>query len=216
MRFPFRKRTWKTFTLNHPRERKPVPVVAAGAMGAEGLYNGRFLPVLILDASGRDDIVELIRVHEFSGPGDLNVQWGEGSTADQIRLYLEFVRPIRTTIILDFSLEQYGLLVDHILQVRGFYVQVGDESTKISANPRAPKVVCEIPDTGISRFWNKLLTKYTVKLFRKLGYNRQDAKRSAVEYISAWRATNRNPEQIADFLGAKVAWVISPEGKEGI
>lgn len=212
MKLPFQKHTWKTFILNHPRERRPVPIVAAGAIGAEGLYNGRFLPVLILDASGRDDVVELLRVHEFTGPGDLKIQWGQGDEEDQIRLYLEFIRPMRLTIILDFDLAKWGLLVDHILNVRGFYIQAGDESTKISHDPMARKVVCEIPDTGIGQFWNKLLINYTAKLFRSLGFGRSESKRKAKTYIMDWRSANKAPEGLVRFLGEEPKFVGVPRG----
>jgi hypothetical protein len=56
------------FPVSHEREAIPVPLVAAGTIWAQGLYDGRNLPVLILDGSERSDVVELIDIHQGMPP----------------------------------------------------------------------------------------------------------------------------------------------------
>lgn len=44
-------------------------VVADGAIGKQGTAAGRLVPVVMVDMSDHPDVAELVRVHQYLGPG---------------------------------------------------------------------------------------------------------------------------------------------------
>src|SRR6266853_4244348 len=89
--------------VHHPREARPVRIVADAAVSVRGLHGGRLLPLLLLDTSDRPDIAELIRVHESFGTGDVKVQWGQVQGHEgTVALFLTFIRPLELFMVLEF------------------------------------------------------------------------------------------------------------------
>jgi hypothetical protein len=62
-------------TVHKEEEKRPVRIVADGAIAAGPIGDGRLIPLLILDTTERSDLEEFIRVHQFLSPGDVNFQW---------------------------------------------------------------------------------------------------------------------------------------------
>jgi hypothetical protein len=83
--------------LYKPEEASPVPIAGDAAIAQHGMGEGRMIPLLILDTTKRDDIDELIRIHEHLPPGDVNSQWGriEHRRDRAISLILQFLRRSR-------------------------------------------------------------------------------------------------------------------------
>ena len=53
-----------------------VQVVGDAAIAASPFVEGRLVPLVIVDTSGRPDLEELVRVHKHLPPGDVETQWG--------------------------------------------------------------------------------------------------------------------------------------------
>lgn len=180
---------WKEIQLRHPREGKPVRIVADGAISTVGLHGGRLIPVLLLDTSDRPDVAELIRVHESLGPGDVKVQWGrlkdrEGTVA----LFLNFVRPVEVFMVLEFDIPRQGILVEQALTSKGIYIaQAEDGQDRLSKNFDRTNVIVEIGDTGFRKTWDGLFYKHVVKEFRSKGLNRSDSRHAARMAIEEFR-----------------------------
>jgi len=173
----------------HPREATPVEIVGDGAISTVGVGDGRMLPVLILGTHGRPDIVEHIRLHQHSGPGDVNVQWGEmREYPDTVMLILSFIRPVQMKVIVAFDLRRnHGFLVEQILSTSGVYIQAGANGDRLKNTMDRPRIVIEIPDTGFRRRWDRLYLQHTVRMLRERGLDRKQAKAAAPEAIAQLR-----------------------------
>ncbi len=173
----------------HPRESTPVEIVGDGAISTARVGDGRMLPVLILGTDQRPDIVEYIQVHQDSGPGDVNVQWGKmPEYSDTVMLILSFIRPVQMKMIVAFDLgRNHGFLVEQILFTNGVYIQAGASGDRLRNTMDRPRIVIEIPDTGFRRLWDKLFLQHTVKMLRERGLDRKQAKATAPEAIAQLR-----------------------------
>jgi len=165
----------------HPHQRKPVRIVADGAIGSRGIFGGHIIPVLILDTSERPDIEEVIRVHSATlEAGDMICQWGElNEHKGFIALIIRFVRPIETMLILEFDIAKQGIFIEQALTGRGLYLQAGREGDRYIHDIARPKVLMEIPDTGFRQTWDSLFHKYLTKEYRARGLGRAEAKRAS-------------------------------------
>ena len=58
--------------------------------------------------------------------GDAVVQWGSlPKRRDYIALLIKFLRPIECAAVIEFDIAKQGILVEHILQSNGLYIQAG-------------------------------------------------------------------------------------------
>jgi hypothetical protein len=165
-----------------------VPIVADAAIATETLGYGRLIPLVILDTSDRPDLEEFIRVHQYSGLGDVISQWAtleDGS--DRVGLILTFSGPMDLTVVIAFDPNKQGGLVDQIIHTKGLYLQAGRPGDRLIKNPNAPKVIANIPDTGFAKVWEDIFFKTAEKRARASGADRRQAKEVAREYITQWR-----------------------------
>ena len=192
MRNPFSKTRLAEFRVRNSIEKEPIPIYDIGAIGISGLLNERVVPVLIADLTLRPDIAELIRIHENHGFGDINMLWGDPEKSGFIRLIISFIRPIECLAMFDFEISQFGAAVDAIFRNRALYLQAGAPTTKISDNPAAPKIFCEIPSVGVESQWERLYEKSMFKEYRRQGLSRAKAKQAARHFISVTRSFDRS------------------------
>jgi hypothetical protein len=175
--------------LRDPRQGRPVRIVADAAITTRGVHGGRLLPLVLLDASERPEIAELIRVHRTLGPGDHTVQWGqieghEGTVA----LFLNFIRPMELFMALEFEVVRQGILVEQTLIGQGIYLACADgEDDRWVRNPERPSIIVEVGDTGFRNEWDELFRKALVRDFRSKGLSRSDARRAARSAIDELR-----------------------------
>jgi hypothetical protein len=168
------------FKIHHERERAPIAIVASAALAAERIGDGRLIPLLIVDTSSRPDLEELIRLHEFVSPGDVDLQWGHtGRSREKIALFLSFKRPMELVAIVEFDIVEEGVLVDEILSAKIMYLQAGKLGDSFLKNVNAPRIFIEIPDLGFRDAWDKMFHKRVAASFRARGLSRQEAKVSA-------------------------------------
>lgn len=187
MKNPFSRNKSKSFSIRNEFEKESIPIYDIGAIGMEGFFGGRLVPVVLADLSNRPDMLEVIRIHESSTPGDMTMQWGNPQTPGHVRLALEFHRPVEALAIFDFSIAKFGAAIDAILRNRMLHIQNATSGTKISHNPSAPKVLCEIPSTGFEAEWEKKFKKSLIQSLRLRGLSRSDAKNVAADFISTTR-----------------------------
>lgn len=175
--------------LRDRRERDPVRIVADAVISTRGTHGGRLLPLVLLDTSGRPDIDELIRAHQYSGPGDHRVQWGQlPHHKGSIAVFLTFIRPLELFMILEFEIVKQGILVEQALIGQGIYIaKAGQPDDRFMKDPHRSKVIVELPDTGFRETWDKLFHKHLVEHFRTEGLGRSDARRAATSTIEQLR-----------------------------
>lgn len=145
--------------------------------------------MLLLDITQRPDIVEFIRIHQYSEPGDVNLQWGqieghEGTTA----LFLRFVRRMEMFMVLEFDIVKKGFLVEQALTGQGVYLAKAEgENDRLIKDIVRGKVLVEIPDTGFDKVWDDMFHKVLAKHFRSNGLGRSESERAARSYIGELR-----------------------------
>jgi hypothetical protein len=162
-----------------------IPVIADAAI-AGPIADGRMLPVLILDTSGRPDVDELIRVHRHLGDGNVWSQWATSrDDNDQVALHLRFDRPMDVEMALTMSIRAQGVLVEMILSTRAAYLLAGRPGDRLITKLEAPRVLVEIAETGFRPHWNRLFFDVmNAEMARRLGVSRRKA-RGATETLIA-------------------------------
>lgn len=163
-----------------------IRVVGDGLMANEHVGNGCLIPLVILDTINRPDLVELIRVHKHFPPGDTNIQWGRFNVGT-IALILSFHRPSELIAIIEFDVEEQGLIVEQILLSRALYIQPGREGDRLKHNMNAPKILVEIPELGFRQIWDDIFHRRIIMKMKKKGLNQPQAKRAAQQFIEEFR-----------------------------
>jgi hypothetical protein len=178
-------------TFRSKLEASPVKIVWDGAVATIGVGEGRLIPLVIIDGSDRPDVEELIRVHQYLPPGDVESKWVQLIKGDEgkICLMLSFKRPVELVAILEFDIISQGGLIDQILTAKALYLQAGREGDRLATTIDSPRMSVEVPGTGFHDEWNRMFMKWTEKGFRQRGLNRQDAKRATREFIEKWRGS---------------------------
>lgn len=165
-----------------------VPIVGDGAIGVPEFGDGRIIPVLVIDCGKRQDIQDLICAHEHSPPGDVKVTWGaKPRQKHSVYLVLEFERPGEVICLLQFKLEQHGMLVDGILRSKGLYLQPLASGAGVAEGLEGPKILVEVPDTDFIEQWDKVFRKHLLKSFKKRGLSNSEAHGAIEEYLKTTR-----------------------------
>ncbi len=166
----------------------PVKIIDDGVIISPGFGDGRPIPVVIVDASSRPDIVEYIEAHRTQPPGDVTIQWGTPLTSKKtVSLMLKSHRPAKIDFAIVFNAEKHHSLIDGILCTNGFYLQAGNVGDKVSSLIDDGKIVVEVGETGFETTWEKILTKTVKKRFKKDGVGRKKISSATKEYIGSMR-----------------------------
>ena len=165
-----------------------VRVVGDGAL-AGAIADGRFIPVLIIDTAGRPDIREVIRQHEHLNPGNARHQWVTSrDDKDTVMLLLTFDRPSDVDVVLSFSIEHQGILVDSMIRSGVVYLQSGSEGDRLSSTLDEPKVLVELLDSGFSSQWESLFEKQMTRVMAaQMRVSRRKARSTATRLIAETR-----------------------------
>ncbi len=180
-----------TVSFRSKRESEPVPIISSAAIAAERMDEGHVIPVLIIDGRERPDVETLILAHESLPPGDIEFVWATKPwlSHDTILLLIKFIRPAELSILLQFDIASEGVLVEHILDARALYLQLGQPGDKFIDNMVKPRILLELPDTGFDPIWKSMFLRAMVKFYRKRGFGRREAKRAAEMVIQEYRKT---------------------------
>lgn len=181
-------RRYQSIPMNSAQEAQVVPIVGDAAIATVGVGHGRLIPLIIIDATNRPDLAEVIQAQVHLPPGDVAVQWGVlPKRHDHIALLLKFKRPTERAAVVEFDIAKQGILIEHILQSNALYIQAGKFGDRLKYDLNRPKMLVEVPDTGIRALWDKLFFDAVVKRARKDGLGRRDAKEVAQAAIGQIR-----------------------------
>jgi hypothetical protein len=174
--------------MNSVEEAQLVPIVGDAAIATVGVGHGRLIPLIIIDTTTRPDLAEVVEAQAHLPVGDVVVQWGVlPKRHDHIVLLLKFQRPTERAAVIEFDIAKQGILVEHILVSNGLYIQAGKTGDRLKHDLNRPKMLIEVPDTGIRSQWDKLYFDAVVKRARKDGLGRRDAKEVARAVIGQIR-----------------------------
>jgi hypothetical protein len=167
----------------------PVPIISDAAMMTRGIADGRLLPLIILDTSGRPDIEDMIRAHEHFGPGDVHTYWVAPSRFDRsrVRLVLKVTKPSQCVVVLEFEIVRQGVIVEQIIQSQGLYIQDGRPGDRLRTTFDHQRILAEVPSREFRPEWDRMLRKALVKDGRRRGLSRGDAKDATDRFLAEWR-----------------------------
>jgi hypothetical protein len=185
-------RRYQSIPMNSAEEAQVVPIVGDAAIATVGVGHGRLIPLIIIDTTNRPDLAEVIEAQAHLPAGNVVVQWGSLPKRDgRIALLLKFQRPTERAAVIEFDIAKQGILVEHILQSNGLYIQTGRVGDRLKHDLNRPKMLIEVPDTGIRALRDKLYFDAVVKRVRKDGLARRDAKEVARAAIGQIRELAR-------------------------
>jgi hypothetical protein len=175
--------------VNHSREAQAVPIVSDAVMLSVGVAEGRAIPVLILDTSARPDVDDVVRAHEHFGPGDAKTSWASAGIFDRrhLRLVVEFERPQRCVIILQFEISAQGGVVDQIVQSELVYLQPGRPGDRLKNTMDTSRVMVEVPSGEFKRHWDAMWRREAARFFKKHGMSRREVSVAVENLIAEWR-----------------------------
>jgi len=162
-----------------------VPIVGDAAL-AGSVADGKLLPVLIIDVSDRPDAVEVLRQHQhLASGGDAQHQWATSrDNTDRVVLLLEFLRPSEVDLVLPFSIERQGILVDSMIRAGAVYLQAGSKGDRLMNTFEAPRVLVELPDTGFATAWESIFEEQMTRVMAaRMGVSRKKARPAAQAVI---------------------------------
>lgn len=163
-------------------------VIADGIISNPHFADGRPLPILIVNATTAPFIAEYIETHHLHAPGDVGLYWGSQRFSNElVALQVTLSRPSKNTFSILFDTKTQHVLVDAILHGRGFYLQAGDDGTKLSNSLNAPKIVIEVPDLGFMPKWEKIVQCVLAGRFRKNGFSKAEANTAVSQYLASMR-----------------------------
>jgi hypothetical protein len=170
-----------------------VPIVSDAAIATHGVGGGRMIPLLILDTRKRPDFDELVRTHQFIGPGDIEVQWGRPSERKYrhfLLLGIKFTRPVPAQMYVPFDLQGNQIaLAESVLRSEAVYLQPGKPGDRLKDDLEAPKILAEIPRNDIVAIWDEIYVDEMAKQLRRMDRNltRRESKARAKLLLRKWR-----------------------------
>lgn len=177
-----------------------VPIVATSAIAIQTVGAGRLIPLLIVDTSGRPDINELVRAHDYLAPGDVDTTWMHNlgkARHKSVCLMCEFHRPVKCVIILEFEFPRKLPVVDLIVYSGAMYLQIGKPGDKFDVNIDKPRILADVPSDSFREQWHALMSKVVERDLRNDGLSRRQARVAAADIIRRGRelwASSRVPE----------------------
>jgi hypothetical protein len=139
-----RLRRYQSIPMNSAEEAQVVPIVGDAAIATVGVGHGRLIPLIIIDTTNRPDLTEAIEAQVHLPAGDVVVQWGSlPKRHDHIALLLKFQRPTERAAVIEFEIVKQGILVEHILQSNGLYIQAGKVGDRLKHDLNRPKCLSE-------------------------------------------------------------------------
>jgi hypothetical protein len=166
---------------------KFVTIVGDGSISTGKVGEGRMIPLVIVDATDRADLVEMVRLHEQS-QGDVRLRWASVTdTFEEVVLICKFVRPVEVECVIVFNIDKHGILVDQALAKKALYFQPGAPGDRLKNTWNNPRIIMEMPEMAFRPSWDKMYFKSVVKQLRARGLQKSEANRAAESVIRQLR-----------------------------
>lgn len=163
-----------------------LPLISDGMSSSSDLVDGRFVPIVIVDTTNNKSVQDVVHLHRFTDPGDVDSLWGIGDD-DSICLFLEFKKPVKTEAIIKFNILKHGGLVDTIMSTKVMHLQPGKEGDRPSSTQDNPSITIELPDEGLRILFTERWKKVLRNDLKNKGLSRREAKQASQKIIDEWR-----------------------------
>lgn len=169
---------------------RPVyQVIEDGLVSNAGLAEGRFIPVVILNAPENSELHDLIRIHQGL-TGDAESTWSQPLTLLSPKTYhleIHFTKPMDCRFAIEFDIKSQFVIIDGIMQSNGVWIQTGSPGDKVSQD-LVNKVLVEIPNNGMEDRWEKRLHSEMRGTVIRKGKTKSEVNKIVHEKIKTFRA----------------------------
>jgi hypothetical protein len=168
--------------------RQVYQVVEDGAMSNAGLAEGRFIPVVVLNAPEGSELHDLIRIHQGL-TGDADSTWSQPLTLFSPKTYhleIHFTKPMDCIFAIEFDIKTQFVIIDGIMQSNGVWIQTGKPGDKVSQD-LVNKVLIEIPNNGMEIRWEKRLHSEVKDTVTRKGKSKREINKIVAEKIKTFR-----------------------------
>jgi len=162
-----------------------VDMVSNASVASENAGDGRNIALVIVDTTNRPDIEALVNNHNYYGQGEVATQWARfGRNKNMIGLHLEFIKPSKCNVLLNFDITKSGALVDLIISSQALYIQPGKPGDRLSNTLGADKIMIEVPSSNFREEWEAIYLTQMTKYFKnKQRVSRRKAEKMAESFI---------------------------------
>lgn len=157
-----------------------VDVVADGSIANGQVAEGAQVPVLVLDASQRQDIHDVFAAHRYGhlNYGDVRTIWA-GDPKNWIALDILFDRPVETRVIIRLPMPKYALLVHLALKAKAVHIHAGRPGSRFAdyyhpsksinrgLESDAGSILLTLPPGGFEKLWGGMYRAQLAKYFKK-------------------------------------------------
>jgi hypothetical protein len=166
---------------------KVVRLLGGGSIGSS-MYDGRFIPVVVVDASDSPEISESISAAKHEPDGDSVCAWGSASGA--LFLHIILLRPVPAEFFIPFSLPEEGILVDGVVESGNFLLRAGKPSDNLKSTLDDPALLVNVGNNDFDTQWPTIYKRSMMDDFRRKGLTAIEARRAAESlYIQVQRMT---------------------------
>ncbi len=162
-------------------------VVGDGAIAGPA-FEGKMVPVLILDTRNMPLVEEAIRMSEFAQPGDVRVAWIAWKYVP-LALSLELIQPVPVSFVVPLAPERYAMLIEAMLKSGAVYIQGGKPGDRIKRDIDKKRLAVGIPPSEFGASWPALYKREMTRALMKRGLSRREAGQVAAksrETFSDW------------------------------
>ena len=177
------------FSVAQETETLPATIVSEPGRAYMRPEDGKLVPLVLLETTGRPDIDALFGAYTSETVGDVAVQWGRRQKAPKgsVTLFLHFTAPIKQLLILDFEIVRQSVLVEEVLRTGELYLQRAKKSGEPEAQGTSSRIRVVVPDTRFAPLWEELLVEELSARSRALGATERQARLIAQDSIRRWR-----------------------------
>jgi len=177
------------FDVATDAETQAARVISDVGMAALRESDGKVVPLIQIDATGRPDILALFAAHGPGVVGETSCQWGfrKGAPQRTVTLFVNFRAPARLLLFMDFDVVLQGFLVEEILRANELYVQAIRPVDADAVPTSTSRILVTVPDTGFQPIWSELLSEQMTRELQNRGLSTNQAKARAEEIVRGWR-----------------------------
>lgn len=152
------------------------------------MYDGRFVPVVVVDASSSPEIRESVSAAKHEPDGDSVCAWG--MVPGTVFLHVILLRPVPAEFYIPFSLPEEGIVVDGIVECGYFLLRAGNPSDNLMSTMDHPALLIDVGENDFASQWPTLYKRSMMDDFRRKGLTAIESRKSADSlYLQVQRMT---------------------------
>lgn len=160
------------------RSALPARIIGDGSM-AGPVREGMNIPVLVVDATNIPAIREAIQSANYEPDGDVKTAWAEDRKSRNLLLHVVLQRPTPAEFVVIFNMPKEGILIDGLLEARGFYLKAGKPGDSFKSTFDDASILVDVPPSQFNESWPARYRGSMMEEFRRRGLGSKEARAAA-------------------------------------